>query len=83
MKFNQGEGDLKAFNGESFKNVDDFLFLGSWIDCCSEDVNVRIGKAWSALHKLGGKWKSEFSEGLNIGIFRAMIEMVLQYGSTA
>ena len=52
IKFNQGEGDLNALNGESLKNVDDFLYLGSWIDCCSKDVNVIIGKAWSALHKL-------------------------------
>ena len=29
MKFNQDEGDLKALNGESLKNVDDFLYLGS------------------------------------------------------
>ena len=32
------------------KNVDGFLYLGSWINCCSKDVNVRIGKSGSALH---------------------------------
>ena len=42
IKFNQGEGDLKASNGEL--NVDDFLYLGSWIDCCSKDVNLRKEK---------------------------------------
>ena len=52
MEFNQAEGDLKVLDGESLKNVDDFLYLGSWTDCCSKAVNVRIGKAWSALHKL-------------------------------
>ena len=52
MKLNQSERDLKALNGESSKNVDDFLYLGSWTDCCSKDVNVRIGKAWSALQNL-------------------------------
>ena len=40
IKFNQGEGVFKALNGESLTNVDDFLFLGSWADCCSKDVNV-------------------------------------------
>ena len=49
IKFNQGEGDLNALNGGSLKNVD-FRYLGSWIDCCSRDVNVKTGKAWSALH---------------------------------
>ena len=44
IKFNQGEGDLKALNDESLKNVDDFLYLGSCIDCCFKDVNVRMGK---------------------------------------
>ena len=64
MKFKQGEGDLKALQDESLKNVDDFFYLGSWSDCCSKDVNVRIGKAWSALHKLDTIWKSELPGGL-------------------
>ena len=83
VKFNQGEGDLKAVNGESLKNVDDFLYLGSLIDYCSVDVNVRTGKAWSALHKLDTIWKSELSDCLKTGFFRATVETVLLYGSTA
>ena len=31
IKINQGEGDLKALNGDSLKNVDDFPYLESWI----------------------------------------------------
>ena len=53
--------------------------MGSWIDCCTKDVKVRIGKAWSAFDTI---WKFELSDGLKIGFFRAMVEMVL-YGSTA
>ena len=83
IKFSQDEGDLKALNGESLKNVDDFLYLGSWIDCCSKDVNVRIGKAWSALHKVDIIWKSKLSGCLKIGFFGATVETVLLYGSTA
>ena len=52
IKFNQSEGDLKALNSESSKNVNDFHYLESWIYFCSKDVSVRIGKAWFALHKL-------------------------------
>ena len=74
-EFNQGEGDLKALN--------DFLFLGSLIDCCSGDVSTRIGKTWSALHKLDTIWKPELSGVLQIGFFRAKVETVLLYGSKA
>ena len=66
IKFNLGEGDLTALNRESLKNVDSFLYLGSWIDCCSKDVNVRKGKAWSTLHKLETIWKPELSDGLRL-----------------
>ena len=83
MQFNQGGRDLKALNGESLRNVDDFLYLGSWIDCCSTDVNVRIGKAWSALQNLYTIWTSMLSDGLKVGFFRATVETVLMYGSMA
>ena len=69
-------------NGESLKNVEDFLCLGSRIDCWSKDIQVKIGRAWSALHKLDTIWKSELSDGLKIGLFRATVETVLLYGST-
>ena len=82
-KFNQGEGDPKVLNDQSLKNVGDFLYLESWIDCCSKDVNVRIGKAWCVHHKLDKIWKSELSGGLKIGFFRATVETILQYRSTA
>ena len=66
IKFNESEVDLRALNGESLKNLEEFLYLGSWIDCCSKDVSIRIGMAWSALHKLDTIWKSELSGGLRI-----------------
>ena len=56
----------------TLKNVDDF-YLEPWIDCWSIDVNARIGKAWSALHRLNQKF----------GFFRATVETVLLYGSMA
>ena len=42
IKVNQGEGDLKALKDESLKHVDDFLYLGSWLGCCSKDLAVRM-----------------------------------------
>ena len=69
MKFNQGGGDLKVINGESLKNVDDFLYMRSWIDCCSKDVNVGTGKVLPRLPKLDIIWKSKVSDGLKIRCF--------------
>ena len=63
----------EASNGESLKNVDDFLYLGSWIGCCYKDVKVRIGETWSTLHKLDTIWKSELSNDLKIIFFRATV----------
>ena len=83
IMFNQGEGNIKVLNIETLKNVDDLLYLGLWIDCCSKDVNVRIRNAWSALHKLDTDGKSELSNGLKLGFFRATVETVLLDGSTA
>ena len=62
-------------NGESLKNVDDFFYLGSWIDCCSKVENVRIRKAWSALYNhdaIWESWKSKLSGGLKIGFFQGI-----------
>ena len=63
-------------NGEALKNDGDFLYLGSWSDCYSKDVNVSIGKARSAPHKLETVWKSALSDGLKTGFVRATVEAV-------
>ena len=39
IKFNQGEG-------ESLKNVNDFLYLVSWIDCCLKMLRVVKNVTW-------------------------------------
>ena len=67
IKLNQDEGDLKALNGESLKNVDDFLYLGWLIGCCSKDVNVRIGKATVETVLLYGAWTLTQSLNKKIG----------------
>ena len=57
-------------------------FIWDQADCCSTDVYGRIGKAWSALHKLDRIWKSDLSDALKTGFFRATVETVLLHGST-
>ena len=46
-------------------------------------VKVRIRKARHALHQLDTIWKSRIAGGLKTGIFRATVEIVLLYASTA
>ena len=83
MLFNQDAGAITTVEGHTLKQVDDFQYLGSWIDTCSKDISIRIGKAWTALLKLNTIWKSNMSESLRVQFFRATVETVLLYGSTA
>ena len=49
---------MSSQNGERIKQVNDFKYLGSYIASTEHDINVRIGKAWSALNQLTNIWKS-------------------------
>ena len=48
---------LKTNQGKTLKYVNDFQYLGSWINSCEKDISTRIGKAWSALNKMDIIWK--------------------------
>ena len=41
-------GDLQSRSGGIIENVEDFIYLGSWIDGTDRDIKVRKGKAWAA-----------------------------------
>ena len=43
---------MSSQNGERIKQVNDFKYFGSYIASTEHDINVRIGKAWSALNQL-------------------------------
>ena len=48
MIFNQDGEEIKSLNDHKLKCVDDFVYLGSWINSCKKDVDVTINKAWAA-----------------------------------
>ena len=81
LNINDQAGDLKSRSGETIENVDDFVYLGSWIEGTERDIKVRKGKAWGALHRLKTIWKSKLSKSLKIRLFIAACESVLLYGS--
>jgi len=56
--------------------------IGSWIESTDREIRVRKGKAWGALHdRLKDIWKYKLSKSLKIGLFIAVCESVLLYGS--
>ena len=59
------------------------MYLGSNIASTDKDVLMRISKAWSALDLLRTIWKSTLPEKINKAFFRAVVESVLLYGSSA
>ena len=54
MSFNQAQDSvLKTVNiVENIKKVDNFKYLGAWIDDTTNDVKVRKALAWKACNKL-------------------------------
>ena len=61
LHINEMKSEYMIFNqdGEEIKSlVDDFVYLGSWINSCRKDIDVRTTKAWTVLRKLGPIWKS-------------------------
>ena len=81
MCFNQTGSNLKSHTGKELKEVDDFLYLGSWVNTTERDLSVRIAKAWAASSKLDKIWKSSLSRELKVQFFRATVESVLLYGA--
>ena len=82
MRFNlHQQGALKSLSNKDIKPVEDFLYLGSWIDTTAQDLSVRIAKAWAASNKLDTIWKSGLSRELKVHVFRATVEHVLLYGA--
>ena len=72
---------MSSQNGERIKQVNNFKYLGSYIASTVHDINVRIGKAWSALKQLTNIWKSRLSNNLKRNFFRESVESVLLYGA--
>ena len=75
--------EIRDVNGNLLKVVKDFKYLGSYIASTEKDIEIRLGKAWGALNQLDDIWKSNLPNRLKRNFFRAAVESVLVYGSTA
>ena len=52
MVYNQPDSDLLTIEGNKLKQVENFKYLGAWIQSSEKDMEVRIGQAWGALNKM-------------------------------
>ena len=80
MAFNHIDAVIKTLSGSTVKRVDNFKYLGSWMESSEKDFEVRKALAWSACHKMKNIWKSKLSRKIKIRIFKATVESVLLYG---
>ena len=82
MSFNQVQGIvLKTVNSENIKKVDNFKYIGAWIDDTANDVKVSKALAWKYCNKLNKIWKSSLGKSLKPRTFLTLVESVLLYGS--
>ena len=80
MSVNLPLTSLRTANDIPVETVDDFKYLGSWINCTTQDIKVRKAMAWKALNEMSAVWRSKLSRDLKIRFFRATVESILLYG---
>ena len=77
MSFNQAQDSvLKTVNNQNIKKVDNFKYLGAWIEDTAIDVKVRKALAWKACSKLNKIWKSSLCKSLKLRTFVTLVESV-------
>ena len=72
---------LRSLNNVNLKKVDDFKYLGSYINDSEQDFNVRKALAWKACNRLNKLWRSSLPNSLKVKTFRTLVEPILLYGS--
>jgi hypothetical protein len=63
------------------KEVEDFKYLGAWVNSTEQDLKVRKALAWRALNGMNSVWNSNLSRQIKLSFFHATVESVLLYGS--
>ena len=81
MCFNQ-DSAISLLNGKSLKEVDQFIYLGCNISSTESNINIRIGKTWTAIDRLSTILKSDLSDEIKREFFQIVGVSVLLYGCT-
>ena len=77
------EGIITAQNGCDLKQVKDFNYLDSKVISSENDIQMRIGSAWSTLNKLTPIWRSNLDVSIKREFFKTTVESVLTYSLQA
>ena len=72
---------LTTTGGTVLKEVEDFKYLGSWVNSTEKDLKVRKALAWRALNGMTCVWNSNLPRQIKLSFFYATVESVLLYGS--
>ena len=72
---------LNTIGGSILKEVEDFKYLGSWVNTSEKDIKIRKALAWKALNGMKSVWSSQLSRETKLSFFFATVESVLLYGS--
>ena len=94
LKMNAGKTKFMAYNqnsmvkictndGTNLDEVQDFKYLGAWMESTEKDVKQRKAAAWRACSKLNKIWKSTLPRKFKLRLFAATVESVLLYGCEA
>ena len=71
---------LKTNDGTELDKVENFKYLGSWVDSTNKDINIRKAQAWQALNKMNCMWNLNMRKEIKVRFFVAAIESILPYG---
>ena len=80
---NQDPPPNLVIDGHTIEIVEEFKYLGSYINSIEKDVNIRIALAWTAFDKLKSILRhrtSKLSVELKMRIFQAACVSILLYG---
>ena len=67
----------KTNDGIEFEKVEDFKYLGSWVDTTEKDIKIRKAQA---LIKMNSMWNSNMRREIKVRFFVAVIEFILLFG---
>ena len=81
MNYNTNQQfEIKAIDGSNLKSVEDFKYLGAWIDSSAKDLKIRKALAWRTCHQMRNIWKSTHCRKMKLRLIHTTVESVLLYG---
>ena len=81
MSYNNNQQfNIKTIDGTDLKRVEDFKYLGAWVDSSEKYVKIRNAQSWRTCHQMRNIWNSKLSRKFKIRLIIATVKSVLLYG---